>query len=128
MYFFVWKHVLITICISKHFGQLKNIFYILYILLDKFKNNYYIYIYKSGSDIFRYPKYFGSDRVRFRVFGYQIFETIRISNQFWLKLVLFFGSVLVCFWTQIFCPTLYFYCDKILNENDDGSYWFLGMQ
>ena len=45
--------------------------------------NIYIYVYKFISDIFGYPKYFGSSQVRFRFFKYQKFKPIRIFNQFW---------------------------------------------
>ena len=43
-------------------------------------------------------------------------------NQFWLK----FSTIFLIKFNSnlIFLLTLYFYCNKILNENDDDSYLF----
>ena len=49
------------------------------------KSKIYLYkgVYKSISNTFGYPEYFGSDWVGFWFFRYQNFEPVWIFNQFW---------------------------------------------
>ena len=76
-----------------------KISYIFWNFLDiKYKiANIFKYI-KSDSDIFGYPKYFGSDRFWFRFSRYQNFESVRISKQVSIRVrYYFFGTDSVWF-------------------------------